>query len=1079
MITIKHATFHYGGENGTGDGLEDINLTIKTGEVVVLCGESGCGKTTITRLINGLIPQFYEGEFSGEVLIDDYNVSTHELAETAAKVGSVFQNPKSQFFNIDTTGELSFGCENLGLSREEIKKRYDRTVEDMKIQALCNRNIFELSGGEKQQIACGSVYATEPEVFVMDEPSSNLDKKAMKRLSQILTKMKQEGKTIVISEHRLHYLMDLADRFIYVKQGRIEKEYTNEELRALSEEELAKLGLRSTNLAHLHTENHIEEFDKTPSIEVLDLGCSRQNARILDIDRIQLPKHSIIAVIGDNGCGKSTLAEALCGLIPSSGSVAFDKVYLNEKQRRKNSFLVMQDVNRQLFSDSCLEEVMLNAHVTEDEAKHTLDQLGLLDYANRHPASLSGGQKQRTAIAAALCAGKQILFYDEPTSGLDRIGMERFGNLLLQTKDQVEISVIITHDPELIAQCCTHVLHMERGHVIGFYPLDEEGMERVKGYFFSPSDENFSKKRDKRSNVGKILSYAGSHKKSIALAFVLMAIGAAASVVPYVAVGKIVQSVLEGQSITLASVKPLLLAIGIAELIYAIFYMCGLIVSHHAAYGTLENLRIRLQERMEETSLGYLLGRGTGDIKKLFTDDIESIEALLAHMIPEGLANLSIPLLGLIILIRIDWQIALLTALMVGIGLSVSGQMYSVGISKMGSYFAAAKRMNNAIVEYVNGMEVVRVFNRQKDSAYRYELAVDEYRDYALDWYKVSWPWMALYKSLFANIVMYSLPFGAIFVVLGEISVSQYVLALMLSFGIGPLLSHCMAFIGAIPQVSFKIQSLEHALESVPVKTTEDAFRGKCYDIEFQDVHFAYKDVEVVKGVSFTAKEGTTTALVGMSGSGKSTLAKLLVHYYEISSGAILIGGQDIRKMSLDELNRQIAYVSQSVFLFNKSIMENIRMGRPEATDEEVKEAARKAECEEFILQLEHGYDTVAGAAGGALSGGQRQRIAFARAILKDAPIIVLDEATASVDAENEKKMRAAIGRIIQGKTVLVIAHKMRSIQNVDQIVVIGNGEIHGIGTHEELVKSCEDYQRLTKLSSLTESWNLRRKEEA
>ncbi|MCR5742348.1 MAG: ABC transporter ATP-binding protein/permease [Lachnospiraceae bacterium] len=554
-----------------------------------------------------------------------------------------------------------------------------------------------------------------------------------------------------------------------------------------------------------------------------------------------------------------------------------------------------------------------------------------------------------------------------------------------------------------------------------------------------------------------------------------MTIGAMASIVPYVGIGELIRRVIEAKSVTLDNSLTIVAGVVIAEVIYAIFYMLGLIVSHHAAYGTLENIRKTLQEKMEKLPLGFVMNKGSGEIKKLFTDDVESIEALLAHMIPEGLANLCVPVIALVILVAIDWKLALLTMLMVFIGISVSRQMYTVGMNKMGSYFAAGKRMNNAIVEYVNGMEVVRVFNRQKDSDYKYEKAVNEYRDYALEWYRVSWPWMALYKSVFANIVLYSLPFGALFVLLGQMSISNYILALMISFGTGPMLLHCMSFIGAVPQVSYKIEALESAMDSVPLKTMEEEFAGSDNTVEFRDVHFSYKDAEVIKGVSFTAAEGETTALVGMSGSGKSTLAKLLVHYYEISGGEITIGGQDIRSMSLDALNERISFVSQSVFLFNKTIMENIRMGRPDASDEEVIAAARLAECDDFIMELRDGYQTMAGSAGGALSGGQRQRISFARAILKDAPIIVFDEATAYVDAENEKKMKRAISEITRDKTVIVIAHKLKSIENADRIVVIDNGRIVGCGKNDELLGNCEEYRRLWNLNEATQDWQLKK----
>ena len=1074
MITLKGVDFHYGGENGTGDGVDGIDLTIADGECVVLCGRSGCGKTTLTRLINGLIPHFYEGELMGDVLINDHNVSQSELSETARLVGSVFQNPKSQFFNIDTSGELVFGCENLGLSREEIGRRMERTVKDLKLEPLMDRNIFELSGGEKQQIACGSVYAAEPQIYVLDEPSSNLDKKAVNRIHDIFAKMKANGNTLVISEHRIHYLMDIADRFIYLDDGIIVGEYTADEMRAMSEETLAKMGLRCTDIRHIPTNQQNDQLQNSAAaLDVIDLSCSRGNSRILDIDRILLPENSIVAVVGDNGCGKSTLAEALCGLIPSDGSVALGGRFLNDKQRQQQCYMVMQDVNRQLFSDSVIEEVMLNAAVSEEESQTILAELGLAEYADRHPASLSGGQKQRTAIAAALCAGKDIILYDEPTSGLDRTGMQRFGQLLASTRSKVKLSFIITHDPELILHCCTHALHMDRGRVTAFYPMNEEGAERIKTYYLSRSSDTTSKVRDKKTQIGKILEYTGSERSKVFWAAFLMMIGAAASVVPYGLVGSLVRKVLSGGTITLSTSLPVIFGMLLCEVLYAVFYMLGLRVSHHAAFATLENIRCKLQEKLEQQPLGAVMARSRGELKKLFSDDIESIEMLLAHIIPEGAANLLVPAAALLLLLYADWQLALLTLLMVGIGLSVSKRMYSAGMDRMGSYFAASKRMNSAIVEYINGMEVVRVFNRDGAASEKYEKAVTDYRDLALDWYRVCWPWMALYGSVFSSVVLYSLPFGILLILLGQLEITNFILALILSFGIGPLLLHCMSFVGSIPQVSFKIQSLEKALDEIPVKTGEHDLTGD-HSVTFENVRFSYRDKEVIKGVSFKAEQGKTTALVGHSGSGKSTLARLAVHYYDVSEGHIRIGDTDICDTSLEELNARIAYVSQEVFLFNKSVMENIRVGRRDATDEEVIAAAKKAQCHDLILTLPNGYDTPAGLAGNMLSGGQKQRIAFARAILKDAPIIILDEATAFVDAENERSMRRAMEQITHGKTVIVIAHKLSSIRNADKIILLDQGTIAAEGTHEALTASCENYRKLWAMSEETQSWALK-----
>ena len=1000
MINFKNVSFSYSGEHGTGDGVSEIDLTIKDGEFVVLCGESGCGKTTVTRLINGLAPHFYEGGMSGSVMIGDVCVNTENLSDIAALTGSVFQNPKSQFFNLDTTGELVFGCENLGISREQIQQRLEKTKRDLQLDNLMDRDIFELSGGEKQQIACASCYTADPGVFVLDEPSSNLDKRAIQRLHRMLVKIKAAGKTVVIAEHRLYYLMDVADRFIYMRSGKIERIFTRDEMKALSESDLTVLGLRLTNMQSLAALVRKEDAAREtpvksstqpesqlvskPALEALDVTCGYGSTRVLDIERLALPEHSIVALIGDNGSGKSTFAQALAGLIPSNGSIAVGGAYLTAEERSKRSFMVMQDVNRQLFADSVLEEVMMNTGASAADAEAVLARLGILELKDRHPASLSGGQKQRTAIASALCAKKDLLIFDEPTSGLDRRGMERFGSLLRDLQTSAAISLVITHDPELIMSCCTHILHIENGRVLAFYPLNKAGIERVSSYFLQESDENTSRKRDKQSSISKILQYAGAHRRTIYQAALCMTLGAAASIIPYLLVYTILEQVLNGSVPTLAGSGKMLAGILLTEIVYAVFYMYGFQLSHRAAYNTLENIRRFLQENLERKPLGKVREMGSGAIKKLFTDDIESIELLLAHMIPEGIANLTVAVFALVTILVIDWQLALLTCVVIALGISVSGQMYRVGVEQMGSYFAAAKRLNNTIIEYVNGMEVVRVFNRQDEFGERFASSVTAYRDFALSWYKVSFPWMALYGSLFSNILLYSLPFGTLLILLGQLTLARYILTICLSFGIAPLLLRCMSFIGAVPQASYKIQALEKAFDYPELKAGTAPFSGMGHDIEFRNVRFAYKDLEVLKDVSFTAQERQMTALVGASGSGKSTAAKLLVHYYDVSGGGVLIGGQNIRDMSLEALNEQIAYVSQDVFLFNKSIADNIRIGKKGATDEEIIAAAKKAQADEFIRELPDGYATLAGEAGSKLSGGQRQRIAFARAILKD-----------------------------------------------------------------------------------------------
>lgn len=1077
MIRFDDASFHYGGEHGTGEGVDNINLTIADGECVLFCGKSGCGKTTLTRMINGLVPHFYEGLMEGAVYVDDVCVSTAPLSSTSSIVGSVFQNPKSQFFNVDSTGELAFGCENQGMSREDIRARIEMTREDMQLDALMDRNIFDLSGGEKQQVACGSVYATQPRIYVMDEPSSNLDRKAIKRLHNILTCIKADGNTIVLSEHRLYYLMDLVDRIVYVEDGRVVAEFTTSQVAAMDDSELQTLGLRCTSLDNLHrADGPYVPKPARVALDALDLSCNRGGVQILDIERLSLPEDSIVALIGDNGCGKSTLSEALCGVIPASVSVGFGGTYLAAKARQRKSYLVMQDVNRQLFSESVIEEVLLNSEASRERALEVLDALGLSECVDRHPASLSGGQKQRVAIASALCAGKDILFYDEPTSGLDREGMESFGHLLRNTMGQVTCQVIVTHDPELIMQACTHVMRVDNGRVLGVYPLDAEGIERVRYYFQSEDDESTSRKREKVSLIGKILSYTGVHKRKTIAAAALMAAGALCQVLPYLIVYSLIDAVVQGRGLTLQGSLLPLAGILSCLIIYAVLYMYGLQLSHRAAYRTLENIRCSLQEKMEAQPIGVIRDMGTGAVKKLLNDDVDSIELLLAHMIPEGIANLAVSVVVLLVMAAVDWRLCLLTLFMVGFGASASAQMMATGADKLGTYFAATKRLNNTIVEYVNGMEVVRIFNRSGESYQKFEQSTLNYRDFALEWYRTCWPWMAVYGSIFFSITLYTLPFGALLVLLGQLSISSYVLCLCMSFGIGPLLTHVMTFLSAVPQVNYKIQALEKAIDRMPLKTGSAGFESSSHDVRFTDVHFGYGNDEVLKGVSFVASEGQMTALVGPSGSGKSTIAKLIVHYYDVESGRIDIGGQDLHSMSLEALNSQVSYVSQDLFLFNRSIMENIRVGNPDATDEEVLDAARRAQCDEFVSALPLGYQTPSGSAGTMLSGGQRQRIAFARAMLKDAPVVVLDEATAYIDPENAEKMNAAVAELVAGKTVIIIAHRLSSIAHAQNIIVLDDGRIVASGTHEELLGSCPLYVRLWNASEEAAFWGLKDK---
>jgi ATP-binding cassette subfamily B protein len=457
----------------------------------------------------------------------------------------------------------------------------------------------------------------------------------------------------------------------------------------------------------------------------------------------------------------------------------------------------------------------------------------------------------------------------------------------------------------------------------------------------------------------------------------------------------------------------------------------------------------------------------------MFIDDIETIELPLAHAIPEGIANTAVPVLVFLGMFLIDWKMALLALASLPLGALAMAIMYKSGTGKMGNYYASAQKMNKTIVEYINGMEVVKVFNRDGESYHRYEHDIKSYRDFTLAWYKVCWPWMAIYNSIVPCVALFVLPVGAYFVMQGYSALPNLALALCMSFGISAPLLRVMGFAPTMARINYTVSNLEKMMSEAPLQQTDAPFLGKGRGVRFEDVRFAYKEAEVLHGVTLDIPEGSLTALVGESGSGKSTLAKLLVHFYDVTGGAVKIGGQDIREMSLEALNDQISYVAQEQFLFNISLLENIRLGRPGATDAEVMAAAEKAQCGEFLIRLEKGIHSLAGDGGKQLSGGERQRISLARAILKDAPIVVLDEATAFMDPENEEKMNAAITEIIRGKTVIVIAHRLKSIIHADQICVLDAGNLAATGTHAELLAKSPTYQRLWRAAEGSARWKV------
>ena len=571
----------------------------------------------------------------------------------------------------------------------------------------------------------------------------------------------------------------------------------------------------------------------------------------------------------------------------------------------------------------------------------------------------------------------------------------------------------------------------------------------------------------------KVLEYAGPYKRLTMLSAFVILIAVLMSVLPFLFVYQIITPLVMGEAVDVTYIGIRVLGVAACLILHACLYVKGLSMSHEAAFNILFRLRVSLQKRMEKLPLGEIQEKGIGSMKRMFVDDVDSIELLLAHALPEGFGNVAIPIIVYISLFAVDWKLALMSLALLPIGLLAMVVMYRIGMKDMKNYYAAGKVMNNTIVEYINGMEVVKVFNKDGESYKHFEKDITAYRDFTLSWYKACWPWMAIYNSILPCTLILTLPLGSWFVLKGYSTLADLILVMCLSLSLGVPLLKAMGFLPSLPQINYKIEMLENMFNTAPLKQTTDEFKGNGHTVVFDGVSFAYREETVADQINLTIPQGQKTALVGESGSGKSTLAKLLVHYYDTNQGTISIGGQDICQMSLEALNTQISYVSQEQFLFNTSLMENIRIGRLSATDEKVLEAAKKAQCMEFLEKLPKGIHTLAGDSGKQLSGGQRQRIALARAILKDAPIVVLDEAMAFTDPENEEKMEAAISEVVRGKTLLVIAHRLPSVKNADQICVMSKGKIIATGRHEELIVGCEEYQKLWNASIDSANWKV------
>ena len=442
--------------------LSDIHLEIQDGEFVLICGESGCGKTTMTKLINGLIPHFVRDvSVDGTITVCGKNVAEMPMYEIAELVGSVFQNPRTQFFYTNSNAEMAFGLENRGVEPEYIRKRIKNTINELDIEKLEDRDVFSMSGGEKQLLAFASVYVMNPQIYVLDEPSANLDIAAMEKLSERMKVIKEKGHTVVVAEHRLAWIQKFADRIIYMKEGRIEQEFTSDEFKALSDLKRKQMGLRSIVPEQIQIPE-ITGNSEDAVLQICNLSCKRKKQMIFQNISLSARAGDIIGITGKNGAGKSTFCNCLCGLLkPKGGEILYQGKKLSEKARTKLFGMVMQEVNHQLFSDSVKNECMLaNEEASEQEIRELLEKFDLEEYAEYHPMILSGGQRQRLAICQAVMGEKKLLIFDEPTSGLDFRHMCQVEKLMKQLSEEKYIIIVVTHDYEFLNRACKRYIRI-------------------------------------------------------------------------------------------------------------------------------------------------------------------------------------------------------------------------------------------------------------------------------------------------------------------------------------------------------------------------------------------------------------------------------------------------------------------------------------------------------------------------------------------------------------------------------------------------------------------------------------------
>ena len=580
-------------------------------------------------------------------------------------------------------------------------------------------------------------------------------------------------------------------------------------------------------------------------------------------------------------------------------------------------------------------------------------------------------------------------------------------------------------------------------------------------------------KNKTKSWLGTVFSYADSEKKRLILSVVLSVLSVMLGLVPFYCMYRMICLFAAGAATAGAVVRWHLLSL-LAYAVKILLFSLSTGVSHTMAYHILEGLRLRLADRFLHAPLGDVENHSIGEIKTMMVDKIEGIEPPLAHMIPEGAGHIVLPIGSIAALAALDWRLALASLVTFPVSFLCMGLTFKISGDSFNEYDRSGSAMNSAIVEYIEGIEVIKAFGRAGVSYEKYAGAITNFRTFVVKWLVSTMATMKLSFALFPSTLIGTLPVALALANGGVITAPQAALAVMLSLSMVGSLAKLEVFSENMRAVKCTVESLQEFLEMPSLPEPARCAEIGRTDVALKNVRFSYtgdKKDEVLHGIDLTLSEGSFTAIVGPSGGGKSTVAKLIARFWDVTGGEITIGGVNVKDMPLPQLSECVSFVTQDNFLFRCSLLENIRLGKPSATDEEVKAAARAAQCEEFIEKLPQGYDTPAGEAGKRLSGGEKQRIAIARMLLKNAPIVILDEATAFTDPENEDKLQRSISALTKGKTLLVIAHRLSTIKNADNIVVLNHGEIAAQGRQEELLARCPLYREMWRAHIGAKDW--------